>query len=315
MPVESAQPSGAEEHTPVLLREALAGLAVRPGDWDIDGTVGLGGHARAILRASGPGGRLLGIDADPDALGIAHQRLKEFGDRAILVRGNYRKIRELAAGAGFARVDGILLDLGVSSLQFGARGRGFSIRHDAPLDMRMDPAEPVTAADLVNHLSEAELADIIFRYGEEPRARLAARAIVRQRPIQRTAELALLLQQTLGRAGSRIHAATRTFQALRIAVNHEIESLAGALPDLLALLRPGGRLVIISFHSLEDRAVKQFFQHERRDCVCPPALPACVCAHRATIRLIGSGVTKPSAAEIASNPRSRSARMRVAQRL
>ena len=276
--------------------------------------MGGGGHARGILVASAPDGDLLGIDADPMAVALAGERLAEFGQRVALVQGNFADLEEIALEHGFCPVDGILLDLGLSSLQLEAEGRGFSFQLDGPLDMRFDPSQTTTAADLVNDLSVEELADILFRYGEERRSRRIARAIVAGRPIHTTGELAALVERAVGRRG-KLHPATRTFQALRIAINEELECLAEALPQALRLLVPGGRLAIISFHSLEDRKVKQFFRNEARDCLCPPEVPVCTCGHRATLGIVTKKPIRPSAEEVAANPRSRSAKLRIAYRL
>lgn len=311
---DRATPSA--EHVPVLVREVVEALRVRPGRRYIDATVGLGGHAAAILEASAPDGTLLGIDVDPDALAIARERLARFGSRVRLVQGNFRDMAEIATREGFRPVAGVLLDLGVSSYQLGPHGRGFAFSQDQPLDMRMDPSLPVSARDIVNSYSEEELADLIYRYGEERRSRAIARAIVRARPVTTTGQLARIVEQAVGRAERRIHPATRTFQALRIVVNRELDSLAAAVRAAHDLLEaPGGRLVVISYHSLEDRIVKEFIRQESRDCICPPALPTCVCGHRATLREITRRPIRPSPAEVAANPRARSARMRVAERL
>jgi 16S rRNA (cytosine1402-N4)-methyltransferase len=307
--------SEAVEHTPVLLSEVIAGLAPGPSSYLVDGTLGLGGHASALLNASAPNGRLLGIDADPQALAVARERLGYFGSRVEFVQGNVRDLAKLAAGSGFIPADAILLDLGVSSLQLGATGRGFSFQFTSALDMRMDPSLQRTAADLVNELSESELSHLLRTYGEEPQARRVARAVIGARPLHTTTELAATVRAAIGRHGARIDPVTRTFQALRIAVNDELESLARALEGALAVLRPGGRLAVISFHSLEDRIVKQFLVRESSDCVCPPALAACACSHRASVRRVSRRAITPTADEIARNPRSRSAKLRLAERL
>ena len=313
-------------HIPVLYQEVLAGLQMKPGGHYIDATVGGGGHARGILMASAPAGELLGIDADPMAVATAREQLAEFGKRAVLVQGSFADLEEIALGHGFCPVDGIFLDLGLSSMQLEATGRGFSFQLDGPLDMRFDPltvrrrdsghrpSQITTAADLVNTLAVKELADILFQYGEEPQARRIARAIVAERPINTTGELAALVERTVGRR-RRIHPATRTFQALRIAVNNELECLAEALPQALRLLMPSGRLAIISFHSLEDRLVKQFFRNEARDCLCPPEVLICICGHRAALGIVTKKPISPSADEVTANPRSRSAKLRIAYRL
>ena len=301
-------------HIPVLLAPTLALLEVRQGGRYIDGTVGGGGHALAILEASGPDGRLLGLDQDPQALQIAGARLPN--DQVVLVNANFRDLQRVASEHGFTNVDGILLDLGVSSLQFDTAERGFAFQHDAPLDMRMSPATPVTAADLVNSLPEGELADIIYEYGEEPASRRIARAIVAARPIQTTGQLAQVVARAAGKPGRwRIHPATRTFQALRIAVNDELGALTAALPQAVSLLAPGGRLAVNSFHSLEDRIVKTFFRDEARDCICPPRQPVCTCGHTATLRIITRKPVEADEAEVQQNSRARSAKLRVAERL
>jgi 16S rRNA (cytosine1402-N4)-methyltransferase len=276
--------------------------------------VGGGGHACGILAASAPDGELLGIDADPMAVASAGERLAEFGKRVTLVRGNFADVEEIALEHGFDSVDGILLDLGLSSLQLEAAGRGFSFQLDGPLDMRFTSSQTTTAADLVNSLPMEALAGILSRYGEEPQARRIARSIVAERPINTTRELAALVERTVGRRG-RLHPATRAFQALRMAVNEELECLAEALPQALRLLVPGGRLAITSFHSLEDRLVKEFFRNEARDCLCPPEVPVCTCDHRATLGIVTKKPIRPSAEEVAANPRSRSAKLRIAFRL
>ncbi|MEN6479663.1 MAG: 16S rRNA (cytosine(1402)-N(4))-methyltransferase RsmH [Anaerolineales bacterium] len=304
-------------HTPVLLAEVLTWLALKPGGLYIDATVGLGGHAAAILNACGPDGRLLGIDADPQALALARERLAPFGDRALLRQGWNRDLPTLAADAGWSAVDGVLFDLGVSSLQLDDAARGFSFQQDGPLDMRMSPQAEVDAAQIVNTWPERELADILYTYGEERYARRIAAAIVRERPLHTTAELAAVVRRAIpgGHAPQRIDPATRSFQALRIAVNGELEYLEQALTGAVRLLRPGGRLVVIAFHSLEDRIVKQYLAREARDCICPPRIPQCVCGHKATVRLLTHKPVRPSDAEAAANPRSRSARLRAAERL
>ena len=302
------------KHVPVLYEQVLSWLQPRSGGWYIDATVGAGGHARGILNASRPDGRLLGLDADPEALAFAGEVLEPFGDRAVLRAANFRQIGAEARNLGISQVDGILMDLGLSSRQLDAGERGFAFGQDGPLDMRMDRSQERCAADLVNTLSEADLADILWRYGEERWSRRIARAIVAARPLTTTGELADLVVRTVGRR-EKTHPATRTFQALRIAVNDELEVLSQALPQARDLLRPGGRLAVIAFHSLEDRLVKRFYQQEARDCICPPELLVCACGHQATLRVLTSKPVRPEADEIARNPRSRSARLRVAERL
>ncbi|HWQ13994.1 MAG TPA: 16S rRNA (cytosine(1402)-N(4))-methyltransferase RsmH [Roseiflexaceae bacterium] len=298
----SRQPS-AFQHVPVLLAEVLAGLASKPGGRYIEGTLGGGGHAAALLEASAPDGRLLGLDVDPAALAAAAARLAPFGERFTAARGNFRDIGALARAHGFAAVDGVLLDLGVSSHQLDTPERGFSFQADAPLDMRLDPQGAVTAADLVNELPEGELADVIYRYGEERASRRIARLIVEARRrgrIATTGELADIVTRALGGRRGKIHPATRTFQALRIATNRELESLELALPQAVELLAHGGRLAVIAFHSLEDRIVKQFLRAE---------------AEAGRMRIITKKPLEAGADEARANPRSRSAKLRVAERI
>jgi len=301
-------------HEPVLFQNVLAALKPESGQRFIDGTVGGGGHAQGILEASAPDGQLLGIDADPEALQVAQVRLAAFGPRVTLVQSNFAHLEEIARQRGFYPVHGILFDLGVSSMQLSAVARGFSFQHDGPLDMRMDPSLQKTAADLVNDLPVKELADLLWRYGEERRARRIAQAIAAARPLATTGKLAEVLIRALGRGG-RIHPATRTFQALRIAVNDELGALEAVLPQAMHILAPGGRLAVISFHSLEDRLVKSFFRQEARDCICPPDMPICSCGHKAVLRIVTRRPVIPSDTEKAGNPRSRSAKLRVAEKL
>ena len=305
------------EHTPVLLTPAIDGLALGPNAICIDATLGGGGHAEAILDAIGPQGRLLGLDADPEALARVRIRLAPFAGQTTLVRANFRDIGAVAATNGFVEVDAILMDLGVSSYQLWEAKRGFSFTGPGPLDMRMDPHTELTADEIVNTWLQDELADIIYRYGEEPRARRIARAIVAARPLHTTVELAEVIARAAGggRDRSRIHPATKSFQALRIAVNDELGALEEALPQALALLAAGGRLAVITFHSLEDRPVKQFMQREARDCLCPSDMPACRCGHKAQLRIKTRKPIQPDESEIAANPRSRSAKLRIAERL
>jgi len=304
------------QHVPVLLREVVEALAVRPGGRYVDCTLGAGGHAEAILEAASPDGELLGIDLDPEALAAARQRLAAYGERVTFVEGNFSQVGDLCRERGFAPVQGILFDLGLSSLQLEEEPRGFSFQREGPLDMRFSPRQELTAADIVNTYSEEDLADLLWRYGEERRSRPIARRLTEERPFRTTTQLAKAVEQAVGRrARGVIHPATRTFQALRIAVNQELLHLETALLQAHGLLGFGSRLVVISYHSLEDRIVKNFLRREARDCVCPPGVLVCVCGHRATLRLVARGVVRPSAAEVAANPRARSARLRVAERL
>lgn len=304
---------GEATHLPVMLAETLELLAVKADGVYVDGTLGEGGHALGILQRSEPDGVTLGIDRDPRSVEASRARLEHYGRRAMLSCGNYADMQRIAGEHGFAAVDGVLLDLGFSSRQVDRAGYGFSFQRDEPLDMRYHPIGE-TAADLVNSLRETELADMIFQYGEERRSRAIARAIVNSRPITTTGQLAVVVAWTVGgRRGGR-HPATRTFQALRIAVNAELEHLREGLAAATELLAPGGRLVVISYHSLEDRIVKEWMDRETATCVCPPELPVCVCEHAPRLRLMRRRVLRPSDAEQSSNPRSRSARLRVAER-
>lgn len=302
-------------HIPVLYQAVLDGILTRPGGRYIDGTLGAGGHAAGILAAAAPGGEVLGLDVDPGAIGLAKARLILYDRRLHTARASFDTMAEHAAALGWQAVDGILLDLGLSSMQVDDPRRGFSFREEGPLDMRFDPEGLVTAADLVNGLAEEELADLITEMGEEPRARLIARAIVRGRPIRSTRVLADVVARSSGYHHGRTDPATRTFQALRIAVNDELGRLSRALEAAVRLLKPGGRLVVIAFHSLEDRRVKQFFQRESRDCVCPPQQPVCTCGHIASLRLVTRRPIRPDEQEIQANPRARSARLRIAERI
>jgi 16S rRNA (cytosine1402-N4)-methyltransferase len=308
---------------PVLYDVALAQLALDPGAHVVDGTLGGAGHAAGILQATSPDGRLLGLDRDPEAIDRARERLAPFGQRVILVQSSFRELEAVARTHHFAPADGVLLDLGLSSYQLAAPERGFSFVKDGPLDMRFDPGQGPTAADLVNQLPVEELANILYRYGEEKPSRRIARAIVAARPLKTTRELAEVIARALGggprrrsrRGGRRLHPATRSFQALRIAVNDELGALEAVLPQAVALLRPGGRLVVISFHSLEDRLVKRFFRRQAQDCVCAPEQPICTCQHQPTLRVVTRRPLRPDESEIARNPRARSARLRVAEKL
>ena len=306
-------------HEPVLLREALEALAVSPGGFWIDGTVGAGGHAEAILRATAPDGRLLACDRDAQAVESARKRLAPFGDRVLLRHADYRRLPALLDEIGTGKVSGFLLDLGISSSQIDDPGRGFSFRKDGPLDMRIDRSQTTTAADLVNTLPEDRLAAILKEYGEDRAAKRVARAVTRARaraPILTTGRLAEIVAAAVPSHGpSRIHPATRAFQALRIAVNRELEGLDRLLEEAAARLEPGGRIAVISFHSLEDRVVKRTFRGLTRRCVCPRDLPVCACGRPGIVRLVTPRAVRPSAEEERSNPRSRSARLRAAERL
>lgn len=320
---QSTEPAPSAPHIPVLLNEVVEGLQVRPGGLYIDATVGAGGHSEAIISRA-RGGKLLGIDTDPQALALAGERLRTYieSGQVRLARANFEEIAEVAQREGFAEVDGVLFDLGVSSMQLDTPARGFSFRAEGPLDMRLDPERGETAADLVNTLPEDELANLIFKYGEEHASRRIARRIVEERerdPIVTTERLAGIVARALGgkvagRSRNPIHPATRTFQALRIAVNRELDVLQRGLEAATDLLRPGGRLAVISFHSLEDRAAKQYIRQAQRGCVCPPELPVCQCGRKPTLKALNSKPIVASAEEARTNPRSRSAKLRIAER-
>ncbi len=301
-------------HTPVLLSEVLRVLDVQPGGRYIDGTLGSGGHAAAILEHSSPGGQLLGIDADPLAIEVARERLQNFKESTLLVNDNFVNLHSICIKYDFFPVHGILLDLGLSSMQLNENGRGFSFQHNAPLDMRFSPEQKLSASDIVNTFPEAKLANIIRTYGEESQSNRIARGIISARPLETTRQLAELIEKTIGRRG-KIHPATKTFQALRIAVNHELENLESVLRQAVDLLGYHGKLVVISYHSLEDRIVKQFMQKEARGCICPPNTPVCTCDHEPRLRQINKKVIIPSDIELKNNPRSRSAKLRAAERV
>lgn len=306
-----------------MIDEVLDALHVVPGGRYCDGTVGGGGHVAQILDRSAPDGMVLGLDRDADAIDRAGRRLAPYGRRVRLCQGNFADVASLLAELGMVPVDGLLLDLGVSSFQLDEPGRGFSFSTDGPLDMRMDPAgDALPAGALIAQLSEQELSQLIREYGEEPASRRIARAIKRAQDggeIQRTADLARVVTAALGerrpRRHSTIHPATRTFMALRMAVNDELGSLQRFLDTFTETLRPGGRVAVIAFHSLEDRAVKRAFARLANPCVCPPALPLCCCGRVASVSVVTRRPLRPSDAEQSGNPRSRSARLRVAERL
>ena len=302
-------------HQPVLYHEIIHALKPHSPGKFIDATIGAGGHAWGILEQSSPDGQLLGFDQDAQALALASQRLSQFKDRVELVHTSYVHLQSEMRARGWEQVDGIVFDLGVSSMQLDMPQRGFSFQKEGPLDMRFNPTQSISAADLVNEMPEEDLAQIIWRYGEERYARRIARAIVRTRPLRTTTQLAEVIYQALGGRKERIHPATRTFQALRIAVNDELAAIGEALPQAVTALAPGGRLAIISFHSMEDRIIKQYFRQESKDCICPPDQPVCNCGHKASLRVITRRPIQPGEAEIELNPRARSARLRVAEKL
>ncbi len=316
-------------HQPVLQAEILTGLHLQTGYNIVDGTLGAGGHARAVLNCTAPTGRLLGLDVDPIALQIAQTRLQAHVERVEIVQANFDQLQTIVLQRAFKPIHAIILDLGVSSMQLDQAERGFSFQHNGPLDMRMGPKTTQTAAKLVNTMPEADLADLIYRYGEERKSRQIAKAILKARPLQTTLELAEIIGRTLNggrwtptsvgrsatsRKSAKTHPATRTFMALRIAVNDELGSLERFLPQALDLLTSGGRLGIISFHSLEDRLIKHYFQQEARGCICSPEQPVCTCQHDKRLKIITAKPIVASEAEIAQNPRSRSAKLRIVEK-
>ena len=306
-------------HEPVMGREVLGLLECKPGGIYVDGTVGGGGHAQAVLEKTAPDGLLIGIDRDDDALIASERRLQPFGRRKILVKGNFADIGKILTNLNIKKVDGILLDLGVSSHQLDAGDRGFSFSIDAPLDMRMDQGSCISAYDLVNLSPELELKKIIREYGEEPMAGRIARAILTRRaaaPIRTTTELADVVRHAVPATyrQRRIHPATRTFQAIRIAVNDELSNLRAAIQSGIGVLVRGGRFSIISFHSLEDRIVKEAFRTAEKGCTCPPDLPVCNCHRESELKVLTRRPVYPGTDEIDANPRARSARLRTAER-
>lgn len=302
------------KHQPVLYKEIIHALQPGRGGRYVDGTLGAGGHARGILEVSAPDGQLLGLDLDPQALALARKTLAPYEQRIHLAQASYTSLSRQLARLGWDTVDGILLDLGASSMQFDTPERGFSFQVDAQLDMRFGPSISQTAADLVNKLSERELADLLYKYGEEREARKIARAIVKARPLHTTRELVTVIESVSPRRADRIHPATRTFQALRIAVNEELAAIEEVLPQAVEVLAPGGRLAVISFHSLEDRTVKDFFREQGRDLVNPPYERIYDVERKATLKEVNRKPITPSEEEIRRNPRARSAKLRIAEK-
>ncbi len=302
-------------HKPVLYKEIIHALQPHRAGRYVDGTLGAGGHARGILEASAPDGRLLGLDVDPQALAIARETLAPYEHRIHLARASYTTLSSQLQNLKWDSVDGIILDLGASSMQFDTPERGFSFQHDAPLDMRFGPHALQTAADIVNTYSETELADLLYEYGEERDSRKIARAIVNARPLHTTGQLVAVISAVSPRRGDRVHPATRTFQALRIAVNDELASLRKTLPQTVASLHVGGRIAVISFHSLEDRIVKEFFREQSKDLVNPPYEKLYEVERKATIKEVNRKPILPSEEETKDNPRARSAKLRIAEKL
>ncbi len=307
-------------HIPVLLEETIKSLALKADGIYVDGTLGGGGHSQAILERTSPAGRLVGIDQDDEALAAARERLVPFGDRVMFVKSNFCQMAQVLAELNIIQVDGILLDIGVSSHQLDKGERGFSYMVDEPLDMRMDQNNNgPTAADLLMTLGQEELADLIYQYGEERYSRRVAKQIVDFRahtPIETTAQLVALVKRAMPKGKNREdqHPAKRTFQALRIAVNDELGVLQKALDDALALLKPGGRLSVITFHSLEDRIVKEQFRYWAKDCICPPELPICQCNKKRQVVLVTRKPITASPEELEANPRARSAKLRCVEK-
>src|SRR5215216_4932163 len=301
-------------HQPVLYKEIIHALQPQTGGRYVDGTLGAGGHARGIMEASAPDGQMLGLDVDPQALAIARRILAPYEHRIHLAQASYTSLSDQLVRLGWETVDGIVLDLGASSMQFDTPERGFSFMQDAPLDMRFGPHVSQSAADIVNSYSERELADLIYEYGEDRDSRKIARAIVKARPLHTTRELVAAIESASPRRGDRVHPATKTFQALRIAVNEELASIAEVLPQTVASLNVGGRLAVISFHSLEDRIVKDFFREQSKDRVNPPYERIYEEERKATLKEVNRKPIVPLDEEIKSNPRARSAKLRIAEK-
>jgi 16S rRNA (cytosine1402-N4)-methyltransferase len=302
-------------HLPVLYQESINLLQPKNHGRYVDGTLGAGGHAAGILDSSRPDGQLLGLDIDDQAIKIAKTRLSEYGSRVIVKKGSYANLTEHLRIIEWPCADGIILDLGLSSMQLDTSDRGFSFIKDAPLDMRFSKDQKRTAAKILNTWSEKSLTKVLWEFGEEPKSRQIAAGIIDQRPISTTHQLAAIVLNSYKGKRGKVHPATRTFQALRIAVNEELDTLEKGLDEALKTLCKGGRLAVISFHSLEDRMVKQFFQRESRDCICPPEQPVCICGHKASVRLISKKAIIPSQEEVVKNPRARSAKLRVVEKL
>ncbi|MFN2216508.1 MAG: 16S rRNA (cytosine(1402)-N(4))-methyltransferase RsmH [Anaerolineales bacterium] len=301
-------------HQPVLYQEIIHALNPFSGGRFVDGTLGAGGHASGILEASGPEGELLGLDVDPQAINLASRNLQEFGSRVRIMLSSYTALLSCLSEIGWEKIDGMVLDLGASSMQFDNPDSGFSFQSDGELDMRFDPSNSRTAHVVVNEYSESDLADILYRFGEEPKSKSIAHAIVQARPINGTVQLASVISSVYSSRG-KIHPATKSFQAIRIEVNSELDAIESVLPQATAALSEGGRLAVISFHSLEDRIIKSYFRLESKDCICPPKQPVCTCGHKATLREINRKPIMASDEEIQRNPRSRSAKLRIVEKL
>lgn len=306
-------------HITVLLNEAVEGLNLKPDGTYVDCTLGGAGHSSLIASKLGQGGRLIAIDQDDTALANARERLAPYMDRVSLVKSNFRHLKQVVEEQGLTGVDGVLFDLGVSSPQLDEGERGFSYNADAPLDMRMDQQSPITAYDVVNEWDEEEIAKLIWEYGEEKFSRRIARQITLHReksPIRTTGELVEIIKEAIPAAARRTgpHPAKRTFQAIRIAVNDELNAFREAVVDAIDLLNPGGRVSVITFHSLEDRICKQVFQEYAKGCTCPPSFPICTCGNQPVVNIVTRKPIVPGEAELAANPRARSAKLRVAEK-
>lgn len=303
-------------HYSVMLQVVMNALQPRPGNTYVDGTLGAGGHTESILSASSPDGKVIAFEIDPQAIQIATERLKSFSDRLKIIHDSYSSLSSYLDKD--KPVDGILLDLGVSSMQIDNPERGFSFQKEGPLDMRFNPDQSISAYQIINDYPEEELARILYIYGEERKSRqIAAKicSIRKNKPIQTTTELAAIIADAIKQPRQKIHPATKSFQAIRIAVNGELDAIEKVLPMAVSYLKPGGRLAVISFHSLEDRIIKHFFQSESRNCICPPNQPICTCKHTASIKIITQHPQIANTAEIETNIRSRSAKLRVAEKI
>ncbi len=303
------------QHIPVMVPEILKYLEVSSGGRYIDCTLGEGGHTKSLLEASNPGGEVLGIDADHEAIEVSKNRLEEYGERFIYDNSNFKNIKKIAMKSKFVPCHGILFDLGVSSLQLDKESRGFSFRRKAPLDMRFSINQTLTAQDVLNTFSESEISDILYQYGEERQSRKIAKLIIENRPLSNADELTDLIKKNIRQTNYKINPSTKTFQALRIYINEELNSLSQALEQSLEILGVGGRMAVISYHSLEDRIVKNFFKKESKYCICPPNIPECDCGHFPKLKIITKKPVSPSQSEIEANKRSRSAKLRVVERI
>ncbi len=303
------------QHIPVMVPEVLKYLKVSAVGRYIDCTLGEGGHTKSILEASNPGGEVLGIDADHEAIEVSKNRLERYGERFIFENSNFKNIKKIAMKSNFVPCHGILFDLGVSSLQLDKESRGFSFRRKAPLDMRFSINQTLTAEEVLNTFSESEISDILYQYGEERQSRKIARLIVENRPLSNADQLSNLIKKNIKQTNYKINPSTKTFQALRIYINEELNSLTQALEQSLEILEVGGRMAVISYHSLEDRIVKNYFKKESKYCICPPNIPECDCGHIPKLKVITKKPVSPSQSEIDANKRSRSAKLRVIERI